>query len=585
MIDEKIKHPMVRDARFIRREYRRALLPVMISVLGGTVNTLIDSIFVTRRLDATALAAVSLNMPIFLVLCMIGCTFASGAFVAASHALGKNNSKRASLYYHTAILYMTVFGIISLIVGIFFSEQIAEFLCEDTKILEMVTDYCRITLIGGLLYLLAYMPSYFLQLAGDSKGMTVMMVIMIVTDVIFDLMFLYLLNLGVAGAALASLLSMALASVYGFIKLQKPDGIFRFSFRLLSNYGIGSILRFGSVQAVGNLMDAIRMLLLNWIIYKASGTEGLAVWAVINSMLEISLCIIAGVPRTAEPLLGIYAGGHDNSGIRMIVRYEFMTGILFATVYSCVLIVCHSVIGSFFKIEQSLLIPFVCLGVSLILEVNCSILGSYYNVTKRTILSNLIMVMRTVAFAVPIAWVLLATSSMIWMFLPLSMVAVLIVIYIIAGIISARTKKTEHELSGVLLIDDYLERTKKVKSISIESSDEKICEASEYLTEFCIEQNMDMKTARKLGLAFEEIMTVMAKKSLRHDNDPVDVRIYSIDDQIGISIMCSGKHYDLFAEAENSDDEFNIGVQMIQKLTKKCSYIYTLGINVLSVEV
>ena len=65
----------------------------------------------------------------------------------------------------------------------------------------------------------------------------------------------------------------------------------------------------------------------------------------------------------------------------------------------------------------------------------------------------------------------------------------------------------------------------------------------------------------------------------------MDVRIFSYQSTFGISIMCSGKEYNLFKEAfENQEDDFNMGVQMIQKISKDCHYLYSLGMNILTVE-
>jgi hypothetical protein len=56
-----------------------------------------------------------------------------------------------------------------------------------------------------------------------------------------------------------------------------------------------------------------------------------------------------------------------------------------------------------------------------------------------------------------------------------------------------------------------------------------------------------------------------------------------MDGVFGICIICPGVQYDLFQEAEDSDDDFHMGVQMINKLAEACIYIYTMGMNVLSV--
>ncbi|MCR5627179.1 MAG: hypothetical protein K6F99_07665 [Lachnospiraceae bacterium] len=574
---------MERNEAFLQREYRRALGPVMVAVLAGTVNTLIDTAFVSRRLDYKALAAVNLNMPVFLLLCMVGSMIGVGAFTVVSRALGKRREDLAVMFYHSALILSVIFGVLFMIAGAGLSDIISVFLCKDAELLPMVRAYCRVTLFGAAPYILIYIPTFFLRISGKSKEMSIMMYIMIITDVFFDWLLLYVFDLGVVGAGLASVLSMLIACVYGFWMLQDKNSLFRFDKTKLRVYGLKEIVMFGSSTALDTLMGVLRMLVLNWIIYHAGGVSALAVWAVINSILELSICITGGVPRTAAPLLGIFGTGQDNEGMRMIVKYEIKVGILLSAIFSAAIIIFYRPIGNFFKIKESLLIPFICLGISLLFGVVVSILGSYYNVTNHIILSNFVMITRTFIFAVIFAGLLLIGGENIWLFMPLSMIVTLGVIYLAAKKISNDSKGKAHELSSILLLDDYLEKNKKVKVFSITSSDESICKASEDISDFCMEQNMDRKTVMKLGLALEEVLTVMAHRALKNENDPVDIRIYSIDDEIGITIMCSGNRYNPFQVAAESDDELDMGVQMINRLAKECHYTFTLNMNILTV--
>ncbi|MBQ9568102.1 MAG: hypothetical protein IJR31_08535 [Lachnospiraceae bacterium] len=557
----------------------------MLSVLAGTINTLIDSAFVTRRLDAKALAAVSVNMPLFLIICVVGCFFGIGAFIAASKTLGKNDIQTAGRYLHSAVFYSVVTGVLITMVGVFFSDIVASFLCSDKELMPMVSEYCRVTMIGSLAYLLAYIPAYFLQIGSKARSMTVMMVITIATDVIFDWLFLYVFDWGVGGAALASVLSMAISAIYGFIKMQMNGGVLHISLGRIRPFDLRNILLYGSTSAVGNLMGVLRIFFLNRIIYAAGGTEGLAAWAVINALYELADCITVGVPRTASPMLGIYINGHDNEGVRLMIRQEMKSGITLSVVFTLFITVFSGPIGSFFKLDQSVFTGLLCLGLSIIITAPCAVLGAYYNMAKRIWLSNLSMICRSFVFVVLFAWILRYTSLPIWLFLPASMIVSLFITVMAAMWVASRSKGGKHELSGILLLDQYLEKAGKVKGFSIVASDETICKASEDITDFCKEHGMDKKTAARLGLSMEEVMTVMSRRSLKKENDPVDVRIYSVDDQIGLSIMCSGHEYNPFKEAEeNEEDDFNIGVRMINKVSKNCYYVYALGINVLTVE-
>jgi Na+-driven multidrug efflux pump len=77
------------DDRLLKREYLRTLFPVMFSVLGATVNALIDSVFVSQRLGENALAAVNLSMPVYLILCTLGSLISGGSSVCSAREAGR----------------------------------------------------------------------------------------------------------------------------------------------------------------------------------------------------------------------------------------------------------------------------------------------------------------------------------------------------------------------------------------------------------------------------------------------------------------------------------------------------------------
>ncbi len=553
----------------------------MISVLGGTINAIIDSAFVTRRLDSGALAAITYSMPVFLVLCMIGCLFGVGASILSSRALGEHDVEKAVRYHHSMVAISLIAGIVFILAGIFFSDLITSLICADSTLFSQVKDYVFITLLGSPFYILIYVPTYYLQLDGKGKSLSFMMIIMIITDILFDYLFLYVADLGITGASLASVLSVALSCLFGFVLMQDRNGMFRLKIGKLKIFDIVNIMKFGSVSALGNLLDVIRLYVLNYLIYRSSGMEGMKVWAVLNALSELSLCILAGVPRTAIPLLGIYHTGHDNEGIRFILKIEMKTGLVLAGAYAVLLAVFNAPIKTFYKLDGPILLPLICLGLSVIFELMCSMLGSYYNVTRRIVIANMIMMMRILICPLLSAWLLMKAGMDIFLFLPVGMIVTCLFIPAVSYLKASLDK--EKKLSKLLLLDDSMEKDGRVKTFSILASDDNICRASEDITEFCTDHDMDPKLAMKLGLSLEEVMTVVARNSLLKEDDPVEVRVYAYNGVFGIGIMCFGKKYDPFRSSDD-EDELMMGIRMIEKISKNRKYIYTLGMNILSVE-
>ena len=314
-----LEEKMLRDDHFLRREYGRTLIPVMFSVLAGTINTLIDSAFVAQRIGNDALAAVNMCGPLYQLICTFGSLLAGGASILSSGEAGRDDMESSRRYYHTALLLGLAVGALATAAGLFFCAPISLLLSQGGALSGYVYDYSLATFAGLIPVVIAYLPLYYLQLEGKGKEIMIMMGIVIGTDVVLDWVFLYLFDFGMAGAAAASVLSMAASCVYGFLALQEEHSAYRFDGRLLGFKGTWEILKYGSPAAVGNLMDAVRLFLLNSLILLTLGTKGAAVWAVLNSLSELSLCISSGVPQAAGPMIAVFHSVKENSGIRILL--------------------------------------------------------------------------------------------------------------------------------------------------------------------------------------------------------------------------------------------------------------------------
>ena len=576
---------MNRNNSFLQKQYRKALWPIIISSLAGTANTLIDSLFVSRCLGPHALAAVNLSLPVVLLMCTVGCLLSDGAFFSSTICLGEKNVEGARKKYHCGLALSLIFGVIFLAAGLLGAGQITSLFAADDLLVPVASKYVGIVLMGGIFSILVYFPSCYLQADGKSKDIAVMMVLLIVADVVLDYIFMYPLDMGIAGAAWATVLSLMIGCIYGFVRLQDKQGKFYFDISKMNLQDVGSMLVMGTPAALATLMDALRMLILNMIIYSAGGALALASWAVINVFAELSLSFVGGIPTAGAPLAGIYYTTHDNEGVRILVTYEMKMAFIMSLCYSVFIVIQSRPIADFYRLNGDMQFPLICLGVSILFNCLCSIMGSYFNVTKRLLISNLIVFFRTFLMPVLTAVILANLSVSIWLFLPVGAIASFVLMVVLTCMRSRFSKGRGHDLSWLLLLDDYLIRTNKYKSISLTSTDSDICRVSEEIMEFCGENEMEKKLVNRMGLAFEEVMTVMAKKAVKPEEALMDVRIYADEGRIGISVMCSGTFFNPFQEAMTSDDELSImGVKMIEKFARECRYLYVLGMNIIEVE-
>lgn len=573
---------MIRDGRFLRKEFNRTLLPIMLSVLAGTINTLIDGVFISQKLGSTGLAAINMCGPLYQIICVVGSLLATGGSILSAHEEGCDNLEGARQYFYTSVNLCLLLGACLSAAGIFLCRPIALFLAQGNSFSDYIYDYCLITFIGLIPTVFAYIPLYYLQLIGKRREITVMMIIVILLNVVLDAVFLLGFDFQVRGVAAASVISMTVACIYGIIVLQTGSSNYRFTKQKPNLYGSMDIVRYGSPVACGNLFDAVKLFLLNSIILRVAGEQALVVWAVLNALSEMSLSVISGVPQAASPIISVFHAPKENSGIRILMKLQVKEGFLFIGAYAVFLLCFHRWIASLFAVPYALVFPLFCLGIALFFEMSCSILSNFFNVTGRIPLSNALIAMHRFLFPVGSALFFLWIGRGLWLFLPVSGCLSLLTITVVIKWISVTSRTNNHPLSGFLLLDDYLEREHMVLDFSITPTEENICEASDKIKEFCSINQMDAKTTNRLGLAIEEIMVILKEKTPGMNS--VDLRVFSIEESTGIRIRSAGAFYNPFESTDTGDDLFYMGVSMIKKMAKTVNHSYVLGMNTLYME-
>lgn len=313
---------------FLKKAFNAALYPCMLSILSNCATIIADGIIVGRRIGADGLTAISLCVPVYLILCVLGSLFVSGAFTAASNEIGRDNSAAAQRYYGYALSLCLLSSAAIAVAGVFLSEGIAVLLCSDGEVYGMVLDYTRVTLIGALPKILIYIPFWFLRLDGRNKTITAMLAVMGGVNILLDVIFMVNLNMGVFGAALASVIATALACILGFLRMHTGSTSFRFRIDFPDRGAVRQIMVRGSPAAMNNLLQTIRLLCVNGILLAYGGKETVAVFAVVNGISAFSEAVTMGPPQAASAMLGIFHGEHDNRSTQTTLRFELKSGIL-----------------------------------------------------------------------------------------------------------------------------------------------------------------------------------------------------------------------------------------------------------------
>lgn len=565
------------NEEFLRKAFNQALLPCILSVLSGNLNILADGILVGQRLGTNALAAINFSLPVYLVLCILGSFVVSGTAICASGAIGKNQAEKAQGLYQMAIFWCGAVSVAVTAIGLLFLRPLAAFLCPDPEVTALVAAYSGVTLAGAAAKILIYIPFWFLRLDGRNAQVTQMMLVMGVGNVALDVVFLYLFDWGVAGAALASVLSTAAACALGFVRLCDEKSAFRFGLRTgCKGVSLAEIARAGSPSAANNLFQTLRVSAINALLLRYCGSGMVAAFTAVNCVAAFQESVTSGVPQAASAMLGIYCGEYDNESTRMLMRRQLKSGIPCSLLFSAVIIAGADLISAAYGLTVSLRFAFVCMSLGMMPAlVNC-VLSSYYNVSGRTLWANAIICLRVFVLSCLSLYLLLDGGYGPWMFLFFGEILTLAVWLVASGVFH----RLHPGRSRFLLAEDPLAEKGSVINFSVASSDQAICDASGRITDFCEENGMLPKQTLRVSLAMEEMMTLISAKNA--GNVAFDLRVYALRGLIAIRIRYSGKELNPLAHAGDEDDAY-MGVRLIESMVERTCYQRTFGMNTVQI--
>lgn len=584
------------NEQFLKRAYGKALIPCMLSILSGNINILADGILVGQRLGMDALAAINFSLPVYLVLCIAGSFVVSGTAICAATAIGDNQDSKAQELYKISVFWCLLLSAVITAAGLACLKPLASLLCSDKSVSPLVMEYVGVTLVGALPKILIYIPFWYLRLDGRNRQVTWMMLVMGVGNVLLDLLFLYTFDMGVFGAALASVVATAVSCLMGFVWLCDKRSSFPLGVCVVcKGVSFMQVAKAGSPSAMNNLFQTLRVMAVNTLLLWSGGSGLVAAFTAVNCISAFEESVTGGVPQAAAAMLGIYSGEHDNKSARMLIKRQIKSGVPYCLLFSAVILAGADLIADAYGLAESLGFAFFCLSLGMIPALCNCILSGYYNVSGHSMWANIIILLRVFVMPCASLFVLWRLSLNPWWFLFSGEVFTLLIWFAATGIY--------HHFysccSRFLLMDNTLEETGRVINFSVRGEAEDICDASSKITVFCEENGMLPGQVMRVSLAMEELMTVITSVNPAGSVE-FDLRVYSLEGVIGIRIRYSGREFnplccaqdnavqrDDVAQGKSSDaaelDDMYMGIRMIEDMVETSLYQRTFGMNTIQI--
>lgn len=238
-------------------------VPVLLGNLFQQLYNTFDSIVVGRFAGKDALAAVASSGNLIFMMISFFVGLSMGAGVVISRWFGAGDDEKLEAAIHTDVAFGCVCGVLLTVIGMTFTPQILIWMRTPAEVLPLSTLYFRIFFAGSLASVLYNTFTGIMRAIGDSRTPLIYLIIASLTNIVLDLLLVGGLSMGVAGAAVATVISQILSAILCAIRLMRMEGACRLiprrarfdmhQLRLVMNQGIPAGLQ-NSIIAIANVV-------------------------------------------------------------------------------------------------------------------------------------------------------------------------------------------------------------------------------------------------------------------------------------------------------------------------------------------
>ncbi len=498
-------------------------LPMIISMVLQALYNVIDSIFVTNMGSEGVIAnqALTLAFPIQIMIIAIGVGTGVGLNSLLSKSLGENNKEKVNKIAGNGILLSLCIFLVFFIFGIFGSKWFISLFASNKEVIDMGTTYLRICCCFSLGAIGYTVYERFLQSTGKTMLSTISQISGAVVNIVLDYIFIYPMNMGVAGAALATVIgqfvSLFMAMIFHYKKNKEINGSLKY---IKPNIGlIKGIYTIGISAALMQALLAVMMAGVNAILGLANTDTVVLVgsFGIYYKIQQIALFSAFGLSNTIISILSFNYGMKDKKRVDECIKYGIFDTLIVTLVLTIAFEILAKPLASLFGLAggTSLETTKVCVIALRIASLGYIFMG--VSVAIQCILQSIryairpliISLFRLIIFVFPIVYLFTKTNdvvNLVWWTFP------------IAEFLTAI-------ISLLILKDSYNKKIKPLQKISTSNTNNNliISISREHGTNG---KRIAKEVANRLGINFydkEEIKNFAIKNNLVNDIDEKDL--------------------------------------------------------------
>lgn len=385
-------------------------MPGIMAQIINLLYSMVDRMFIGRipNVGAQALTGVGITFPIVILIAAFAALVSMGAAPRASIALGEGNKEEAEKILGNSVTALVVVSIVITIIVTIFGQELLELFGASPDTIGYGLDYIRIYAFGTIFVQLAMGLNAFITAQGFAKISMITISIGAVLNIILDPILIFGMNLGVKGAAIATIISQAASAffVLWFLLSEKTNlKIKRKNLKLEKKILLPSLI-LGLSPFIMQSTESLLAIVFNTSLQKYGGDLAVGTMTILTSVMQFSMMPLVGLTQGSQPIISYNFGARNYARVRDTFKLLVMAAFTYTSLFWLALMIKPSMFARIFTNDPALIemvIPSlrIFMGMSLFFSLQIAIQQTFIALGNARV-SIFLAILRKIILLIPL---------------------------------------------------------------------------------------------------------------------------------------------------------------------------------------
>ena len=308
-------------------------LPAIIASTASSLYNIIDRVFIGHGVGPLAISGLALTMPIMNLATALGTLVGAGASATISIRMGEQRRDDAVHILGNALILNLIISVVFSVLSLVFLDEILLLFGASERTLPYARDFMRIILAGNVITHIFFGLNSIMRASGYPVKAMVSILLTVTVNVILAPIFIFGLELGIRGAAMATVISQSVGMIWvishfcnrkTYIRFEK--GCFKLDGKIISD-----TFAIGLAPFIVHVFACLIAVIVNWLLKYHGGDLAVGAFSIVNSVAALVIMIIFGFTQGMQPIVGYNYGAGQYQRVRQTLQLPVLYGPVLGT--------------------------------------------------------------------------------------------------------------------------------------------------------------------------------------------------------------------------------------------------------------